>query len=454
MNVIIVGGGKVGVSIARQLSEEGHDVTVIDQSEEQVDKISTSLDVICCHGNGATFPALKAAGVESCDLLVAVTGSDELNMFCCMCANKLGAKHTIARIRNPEYSDQLYEMKQDLGLSMFANPERAVAMEIARVLRFPSASRVELFARGRVELVSATLPEGNILCNKKLNGLTRDLGISVLICAVDRGEETFIPGGDFELRAGDEVYFTGTPRDISHAFKVTGLLEAPVKSVMIAGGGRIAFYLARILEKQNMRVKIIERDHTVAEELADRLPDAVILQGDITDHDMLLEEGIGSVDAFVGLTGIDEANIFSALYADRLSVPKVIVKVNNDNMMRMTRELGIDTLISPKLAMTNEILRYVRAVDRSGSNSEIKSLYRIVGGKAEVLEFVADDHIDGLTGIALKDLHVKSGILIACIIRGARAIIPGGGDLILPGDGVLVVTANGAISTLSEIIEE
>ncbi len=454
MNIIIVGGGKVGVSIAKQLSAENHDVTVVDQSEELVDKISNSLDVICCSGNGASFPTLKSVGVENCDLLVAVTGSDELNMFCCMCANKLGAKHTIARIRNPEYSDQLYEMKRDLGLSLFVNPERAVAMEIARVLRFPSASRVELFAKGRVELVSATLPEGNILCGRKLSGLTRELGISVLICAVDRGEETFVPDGNFELQAGDEVYFTGTPRNISTAFKITGLLEAPVKSVMIAGGGRVAFYLAKTLEKQNMRVKIIERDRAVAEELADGLPDSVILQGDITDHDILLEEGIGSVDAFVGLTGIDEANIFSALYAARLSVPKVIVKVNNDNMMRMTRELGIDTLISPKLVMTNEILRYVRAVDRSSSHSEIRSLYKIVGGKVEVLEFIADGEIEGLTGIALKDLKTKKGILIACIIRKSQAIIPGGGDCIYPGDGVLVVTAEGAISSLSDILEE
>ncbi len=454
MNIIIVGGGKVGVSIARQLSMEDHDVTVVDQSEELVDRISNSMDVICCSGNGASFPTLKSVGVENCDLLVAVTGSDELNMFCCMCANKLGARNTIARIRNPEYSEQLYEMKRDLGLSMFVNPERLVAMEIARVLRFPSASRVELFAKGKVELVSAVLPEGNVLCGKKLSGLTRELGISVLICAVEREDETFIPGGDFVLCAGDEVYFTGTPRNISHAFKVTGLLEAPVKSVMIAGGGKVAFYLSKILEKQNMRVKIIERDRQVAEELAEALPGAVILQGDITDHDILLEEGISSVDAFVGLTGIDEANIFSALYAERCSVPKVIVKVNNDNMMRMTRELGIDSLISPKLVMTNEILRYVRAVDRSGSNSEIMSLYKIVGGKAEVLEFAAEGEIEGLTGIALKDLKVKKGILIACIIRGSRAIIPGGGDSIIPGDGVLVVTANGAISSLAEIVED
>ena len=454
MRITIIGGGKVGLSLARNLMQEKHDITLVDSDEQIVERVNNALDIICYVGNGASLSTLKDLEIQTCDLLIAVTGSDELNLLACHAAHKLGAKHTIARVRNPEYTGQLYELKRDLGLSMFINPERAAAEEIARILRFPSASRVELFARGRVELVSCRIPSGNKLDNEQLSSLFVKFGVKVLICAVDREGELFIPGGNFVLKAGDELYLTGAPKDMEEAFRRIDLQANPIKSVMIAGGGRISYYLASALADRNMRLKIVERDHEVALELAEQLPDAVILHADASDHDLLLEEGLEKTDAFVSLTGLDEGNILSALNARQHEVPKVIAKVSSDNLLRLARSLGLETVVSPKLVITNEILRYVRALDASSTEDNILSLYKILDGRAEVLEFAAETDIPNLTDIPLCKLKLKKGLLLACIVRGDRAIVPGGNDCIRPGDGVLVVSSVSGLNNLADILEE
>lgn len=453
MRITIIGGGKVGASLARMLCREKHEITIIEQDESVVEKLSGSMDVICYIGNGASFAVLQAVQIENCDLLIAVTGSDELNLLACLCAHKLGAKHTIARVRNPEYDQQLYALKQDFGLSMSINPEKATAEEIARVLRFPSASHVELFASGRVELVCCRLPENNRLVGERLRDLPLKFGINVLICAVDRAGELTIPDGNFMLADGDELYLTGTPKHIAQAFRRTGLLQHPVRSVMIAGGGKISYYLAQALSKQGQDVKIVEVDPEVAAQLATQLNDVVILQGDASDHAVLLEEGMRKTDAFVALTGIDEANILSALYATQNQVPKVISKVNDEHLSALTKLLGVEALVSPKAVTANQIVRYVRALAASADSDSICSLHKILDGRAEVVEFEAEREIRNLTNIPLSKLRLKRNLLIASLVRDSEVITPSGNDSILPGDIVLVVTAEHPLSRLSDILD-
>ena len=454
MRITIIGGGKVGLSLARSLMSENHEITLVDTDEQVIDRAGNSLDIICYAGNGASFAALKDLEIENCDLVIAVTGSDELNLLACHAAHKLGAHHTIARVRGPEYTEQLYQLKRDLGLSMFINPEKAAAEEIERILRFPSASRVELFARGHVELVSCRLPAGNALDNERLADLSSKFGIKVLICAVDRQGDLFIPGGSFVLRAGDELYLTGAPEDMAEAFRRIGLHSSPVKSVMITGGGAITYYLASLLTERRVRVKIVELDREVATTLADKLPDAVVIHADAADHEVLLEEGLEKNNAFVSLTGLDEGNILSALNARQHDVPKVIAKVNSDNLLKLARTLGIETVISPKLVVTNQILRYVRALEDSSHEDNILSLYKILDDRAEVLEFAAESAIPGLTDIPLSRLKIRKNVLIACIVRDGKTIVPGGNDMIMAGDGVLVVSAGGVILNLIDILAD
>ena len=454
MKIIIVGGGKVGFSLAQNLTKEKHDITLIDNDEETVEKVSNGADVICYVGNGASFNVLKEVGVSNADLLIAVTGSDELNLLSCLSAHKLGAKHTVARVRNPEYANQLYELKGDLGLSLYVNPEKAAAEEIARVLRFPSATHVEFFARGHVELVSCRLTEDNKLNGEKLSDLKQKFGFNVLICAVDRDGELTIPSGNFVLQSGDELYLTGSPKEMLKAFKSAGLLKNPVKGVIISGASRITYYLCEALAKENLTIKVIEKDKDLAEDFASRVKNAVVLFGDAFDHEVLLEEGIAKTDAFVALTGLDEGNVLSALYAQQKNVGKVIAKINSDNISALTKNLGIETLISPKAVTTNQILTYVRAVAETEFNDNMISMYKILDGRCEVLEFAPECEIPDLTGIPLSKLKLKSNLLIACIVRENHAIIPSGSDSILVGDTILVVTSNTQINSLSDILED
>ena len=454
MQIIVVGCGKMGQSIAVQLVEEGHRVTIVDQSEAVIEQISNTQDVIGYVGNGAVFSVLESAGAKDADLMLALTESDELNLLSCLIAHKIGAKHTIARVRNPEYAAHMYQISDDLGLSMTVNPDKQAAEEIARILRFPAAMHVELFANGRVELVSARLPEKSILNGVPLYELPQKLGGKVLICAVERNGTYTIPGGSFVLQGSDTLYLTGAPREVAKTLRKAGVLANPVRSVIIGGGGRISYYLAQELLKSNITVKIIERSHERARAMAEQLPDAVVLNGDVTDHELLQEEGIESTDAFVALTGLDEGNILSALYAKRRSVSKVIAKVNNDSLETLVKDVALESVISPKRVATNRILRYVRSREAGAEQGEIRGLYKIADGSIEVLEFVANPENRNLLDIPLKDLKTKKHILIACIVRNGKAIIPGGMDCIQAGDTVMVVTEQRLMNDLGDIMEE
>lgn len=454
MQIMIVGCGKMGTSLAVQLVAEGHRVTVIDRSESVIEQISNTQDVIGYVGNGAVFSVLEEAGAKDADLLLAVTTSDEINLLSCLIAHKIGAKHTIARVRDPEYANNMYRISDDLGLSMTVNPDRQAAEEIARVLRFPAAMHVELFARGHVELVTSKLPENSHLSGIPLYELSQKLGVKVLICAVERNGAFTIPSGGFVLQGGDVLYVTGAPREVAKALRKAGVIANPIRSVIIGGGGRISYYLAQELVGSNISVKIIEYSKDASRNIAELLPGAVVINGDITDHDLMQEEGIERADAFVGLTGLDEGNVLSALYAKRHGVGKVIAKVNNEGLESLVKETALDSVISPKRVATNVILRYVRAREASADHGRIRGLYKIADGSIEVLEFNASDENRNLLNIPLKDLKTKKHLLIACLVRHGKAIIPGGADSIQAGDVVLVVTEQSRMNDLGDIMEE
>ena len=453
MKIIIVGLGKVGYAIAQQMVGEEHDLILVDESAAVIEHADATLDAMCVEGNGACASVLLRAGVRDADLVIAATADDEVNLVCSLMAKKLGAKHTVARVRNPEYFRDAPILRREIGLDMIINPEYAAAQEIARILRIPSAARVELFAKGRAELVSFRLPADSPVIGAPLSQLPQKLGARVLFCAVDRGGDVSIPDGAFELRAGDRVYLTGAAAEIAEAFRRMGMVSSRVRDVIIAGGGRITYYLANSLVRAGMRVKIIERDAERAAELGALLPKCTVLRGSMADHELLLEEGLAGADAFVALTGLDEGNILAAMYAASSGARKVIAKVNNENLTRLIRDSSLESAISPRDLTANRIVAYVRSVNASLESSNIESLFQIVGGKVEVLEFRAGRE-GAYLRVPLKDLALRPGVLIACLVRSGRAHIPGGMDSIEPGDGVLVVTKDHHLTELSDILAE
>jgi len=451
MKIVIVGDGKVGRALAEQLSKEGHDIVIIDQSAKVVDESVNSLDVMGITGNGASYEVQHEAGVEKSDLLIAATSSDELNILCCLVAKKLGTKATIARVRNPEYSQQLSFMRDELGLSLVINPELAAANEISRILRFPSALKVDTFSRGRTELIELKIASDSKLADIALHELEKKYQIKILVCAVQRADNVYIPTGDFILRAGDRIYITGDMDSVTTFVKTFDMDKEKVRSAMLIGGGKIAYYLAKMLEVTGVKVKIIEQDSNRCLELSEALRNALIINGDGTDQELLSEEGIAETDAVVALTGIDEENILIAMYANTKKVSKVIAKVNRKSFIGMLGSVGIESVISPKDITVSYILRFVRAMQNSmGSN--VTTLHRIVEDKAEALEFSVGRY-SGCIGKKLKDLRLKPNLLIACIIRGNKIIIPHGDDAINENDNVIVVTTNQFLRDLDDILQ-
>ncbi len=451
MKIVIVGDGKVGQALTGRLAEEGHDLVVIDSSPEALRTSVEVHDVMGISGNGASYAVQKEAGVEDADLLIAATSGDELNLLCCMVANKIGARHTIARVRNPDYADQLVMMKEEFGLSMAINPELAAATEIARMLRFPSALKLDSFARGMVELVEIKVKEGSPLLGQALFSLSSHLGIRILICAVKRGDEVYIPTGSFVLQQGDKITLTANPAQLDSLFRKLGIYRHKIHRVMVVGGGRIAYYLAKQLLKLGMSVKIIEKDAARCEQLSEALPKAQVILGDGSDRELLEEEDIDNMDALVAVTGMDEENIIISMYAGTLKLPKVVTKINRMSFQEILDSAGIESVISPKGITVNQIVRYVRAMQNS-QGSNVETLHRIVGGRVEALEFSAG-YCPGLTGIPLKDLRTRKNLLIACIIRGRQTIYPGGNDAIEEGDSVVVVTTEHQLKDLRDILE-
>lgn len=451
MKIVIIGDGKVGYKLAVRLSEENYDIVLIDQNEGKLQEALTRMDIFCIPGNGADVEIQKQADVPHSDLVIACASTDELNMLTCLLARRLGAKHTIARVRNPIYYKQIGILKEDLHLSMTVNPELAASNEVLRILLFPEASKVETFMKGRVELVEYPLYEGSSLNGISLAEVYKKFQIKILVCAVKRGNEVYIPDGEFVLKTGDRLHIAAAHQDLRSFFKALGRKNSKIKNVLICGGGHVCFYLTLQLLQVGMQVKIIEQNKERCEELCELLPKATVIHGNAADQELLMEEGIANADAFVALTSMDEENIIMGLFAKSQGVPKIIAKVNEDTRAQMVEGMGIDSIISAKSAAADEILGYVRARNNSYSSANVETLYRLVNGKVEALEFIIKKECE-YTNIPLKNLPTKKNFLIACIGRRRQIIIPGGDDYLEVGDSVIIITKDHIISDLSDIL--
>ena len=452
MKIILVGGGKVGTALARQLSEEGHNVTVIDTNKPRVEHISEAYDVMGIVGNGASIATLYEAGIEEADVFIAITGSDELNLLCCMFAKKAGHCHTIARVRNPSYSHELEFIKKQTGISAIVNPEMAAAMEISHLLRFPGASKIDTFADGRVRLIKCALTEAQGMDGMAIRDILSRLGSDVLVCAVERGADVLIPNGDFVLRNGDQVTFLATQERARDFFQKINLPVRPVKNALIVGGGAIAFYLSQELLENKVRVRIVERDPARCMQLAEELPEAQILNEDGSNRDFLLSEGLGSAEAFVALTNIDEENVLLTLFAKKHSKGKLVTKINRLEFDDIISGLELGSIVYPKYMTCDYIVQYVRALqNEAGSN--VKTLYRILDDRVEALEFTVHEESKA-TGVPLSCLRLKQNLLLCCIMRGEQILIPRGGDEIQVGDNVIVVTLEHGLHDLRDIVAD
>lgn len=451
MKIVIIGDGKVGHTLMKELSQEGHDIVIVDNNIEVVEKSLNTYDIMAIRGNGASYHVLKQAEADEADMLIAATSSDEINMLSCLVAKKLGTKRTVARVRNPEYSEQLFIMRGELGLNMSINPEYTAAKEISRVLRFPSAQKIETFSRGRVELIQMSVEKGSSLDGQPLLTIGSAFKSKILICAIERSDKIIIPSGNVTLQAGDEIYLTASNEQITMFVKNAGLMKEKIKTVMITGGGRITYYLSKMLENVGIEVKVIEEDYDRAKYLSEELPESMIIHGDGTNHELLLEEGIADVDSFVSLTGNDEENIIVSIFALKYNMKKVITKVNNLSLTHLLNENLLDTVVSPRYLTASQIIQYVRALQNSmGSN--VQTLHRIINDQVETLEFTVKVKHDFL-GIKLKDLKLKDKLLISCIVRDNKTIIPAGNDTIELNDSVIVVTTIPYLRDLKDIVK-
>ncbi len=451
MRIIIVGCGKIGVTVIESLLAEGHDIVAVDNNPEVIRKITNIYDVIGVCGSGTDYTTLAEAGVEKAELFAAATGADEANMLSCFIAKKMGAKHTVARIRNPEYNDSsLGFIRQSLDLSMSVNPDLLAAQELYHVLKMPAAANIETFSRRNFEMIELNLRENSALDGMKLIDMRKKYPYNYLICAVLRDGELYIPDGNFVLRSGDRIGVTATFAEVQKLFRDIGITSRQAKNVMIVGASRTAFYLTKMLISGGSDVKVVEQNHQRALKLRERNPKAVVIQGDGADQELLLEEGLTSMDAFVSLTGIDEQNILMSYAAANAGLPKVITKVNRPEFYSMARKLGLETIISPRKLISDVFVRYARALENSlGSN--IETMYKLMDDRAEALEFIAGQEFKYFN-ISLKDMKLKPGLLIAGIIRGRRVIIPNGDDVIMNGDRVVVITEKQGMNDLSDII--
>ncbi|MBQ6175211.1 MAG: Trk system potassium transporter TrkA [Clostridia bacterium] len=454
MKILVVGAGKVGATLAEHLTNEHHDVVVIDSNDEVLHRCEDMYDVKCVYGNGANAQTLLDADVDRTDILIAATAGDEVNMLCCLIGKRLGAKYAIARIRDPKYNESLTLLQHELGIDLAVNPERATALEISKLLRFPFASNIESFAKGLVEMVEFRVQQHDVLADCRLRDLsTRLPGLPrVLYAAVERNGSVVIPMGDFMIRAGDRVFVAGDQLTITNFFRYLGRNIHSVKNVMILGGGRISYYLARMISHLGMKVSIIEINPEKAARLSEDLPQVNVLLGDGTSQELLDQEGLQQMDAFITLSDRDEENLMTGLYAASQGVPKVIVKNNRVNYADVISRMGLDTIISPRHITSAYILRYVRArINRHGT--KVEKLYRLLDGKAEALEFLARAE-DPYIGIPLKDLTMRPNSLVAVIVRRGKVIVPFGNDTIESEDSVVIITCESGLSDLNEVIRK
>lgn len=450
MNIIIIGGGSVGAAICTQLAKENHDITAVDTDSSTLTELANTCDVFGIVGNGATVSVLEKAGAHDADLLIAVSHSDELNILACTVAKKLGTKHTIARVRNPEYADLMQLMRDEMGLSLTINPELAAASEIYRMLRFPSAAKIDTFTRGRVDLAELVVTPDSPLCKKSLNELRSSLAVKFLVCSVLRGDEAYIPSGDFVINEGDTICVTAPDEDITRFFKAIGEYKEPVKDVIIVGGGRTTYYLQEKLKKSKINSVIIEKDRALCHDLADKY-DCTVICDSPTKQDLLLREGIDKTDAFLALSSIDEENAITSMYAKTVGVEKIITMISAMSYVDFFKGVGLESIVSPKFSTAAFILRYVRSMANTG-DADIESLHRMMDGRVEALEFYVKEEIEGITGVPLKHMKSEKGVLIACIIHRGHVIIPSGDDEISCGDTVIVVASSGRLKNIKDIL--
>lgn len=451
LRIIIVGCGKVGRTLTEQLRKEGHDIVLIDQHFQQIQEMTNLYDVMGVVGNGASYQVQKEAGIEEADLIIAVTDSDELNLLCCTVATQVGNCSAIARVRTPDYSHETGYLREKLGLAMIINPELEAAKETARILYLPTALEVNSFAHGQAELIKFKIPEGNILQDMTIAHLGRNITNDILICAIERSGEVYIPSGDYQMAAGDVITFISPRKTARDFLERIGFHTKQVRNTMIIGGGKAAYYLASQLLHAGISVKIIENDFHRCEELSILLPDAVIINGDGTDQELLREEGIETVESFVPLTGIDEENIMLTLHAKQVSNAKVITKINRITFTNVINQLDLGSVIYPKYITSEAIIAYVRARTASmGSN--IETLYHMFDHRVEAIEFRVSEN-STIPNIPLKDLALKKNLLIACIVRNGHTIIPSGMDSIQIGDTVVVVTTHTGFNDIQDILK-
>ena len=452
MDIIIIGCGKVGTTLAEQLVREDYNVVMIDTSAERMQRVSDDIDAIKLVGNGASISMQIEAGVQTADMLIAVTGSDEMNLLCCLIARKVGHCHTIARVRNPIYSNELTFIKQQLGISMIINPEYAAATEISRILRFPSAIKIDPFAKGKVELLKFKVKPEFKLDGLSVMDIDSQFRCDVLIGGVERGDEVAIPDGKFVIKNGDMVSIIASPANSAEFFRKIGIVKNRVSNAILAGGGKVSFYLAKILIQSGIRVTIIEINPSRCDVLSELLPEATIICGDATDQDLLSEEGLEQAQGFAALTGLDEENILLSLYANDVSNAKTVTKINRSSFNSVINEMNLGSIIYPRVITADYILKYVRSTVNS-INSNVETLYKLAGGKAEALEFIIKEN-SAVAGIPLQDLNFRKNTLICCIYRNGKVILPGGQDMMLAGDSVLVVISGYRISDIKEILED
>ncbi len=452
MNIIIVGCGRVGRSIAEQLNLEGHSITVIDESVGALEKISETQNVMAIEGNGATYSVLREAGVESCDLLIAVTATDELNLYTCLLAKNAGVSSTIARVRNPEYINDVEIVKEDLKLTMAINPEYTCANEIARLVKFPGAVKISSFAKGMVDFIKIRLQENSPIAGKRVVSCASILKGSVRIVFVERGGEVFIPTGDFVLQTDDMVSFVTPSAAAAKLLKIMGTISNKGRSVFILGGSKIGFYLARILREAGVNVKIIEKDPSRCEELSGNLDGVTVINADAMDEDLLLSEHIDRADSVVCLMNTDEENLLASLYIKNVNPKaKVVTELGNLKFSSVVDNLPLDSIIRPKQLTGEYIIRYVRGMQNTVGNN-VETMYKINSDRAEALEFIVREN-SAVTGVQLSKLNLKSDLQIVCISRGGKIILPGGGDTIEPGDRVIVVTKHSGLADLRDILK-
>ena len=451
MKIVIIGAGSVGSAICLQLASEGHDLTIVDKNQAILTELSNTCDVFGVIGNGADVSVLRRAGADRADLLIAVTSDDEINILSCAAARKLGTGHTIARVRNPEYSGLMQLMKNEMNLSLTINPELAVAKQIYRMLRSPSAAKVDTFCHGRVELAEFVVSADSMLCGSTLNDLRAKINVRFLVCSVLRGGQAYIPAGHFRIEAGDVVCVTAPEDDLPLFFKAIGIYRDPVRSVLIVGGGRITYYLQAMLQRGKIQSTVIERDKALCRELAEQYACTVICDNG-TKQELLREEGLENADAFLALSSVDEENAIVSMYAKTVARGKIVTNISTMSYIDLFKGVGLESIVSPQAATATDIIRYVRSMANAHEASEIESLHRFMENRVEALEFNVKKSIEGITDIPLKQLRPRAGVLIACIVRRDRVIIPSGDDEIRSGDAVIVVTTHGQLKGLGGIL--